>query len=142
MKCRALIPPFFLDCVVAIGVVVSTTVVTETKTAPKVETRWTASGFLYCDFVENIDEKKTSWYRVYLVTNRHVLENKKLVHLRFNPTDKNPAQEIPLPLHKADGSLDWTAHPDPNIDVAVVRVSTQFLKAQGIHFSVSRATPT
>jgi hypothetical protein len=88
MKTRALIPPFFLDCVVAIGVLV-----TGAQGVPK--TKWTASGFLYGDFVKKVDEK-SSEYGVYLVTNRHVLDNKQLVFLRFNPREDKPAQEIPV----------------------------------------------
>lgn len=122
----ALIPPFFLDCVVAIGVL--------TMGANGVpETQWTGSGFLYGDFVRE-HEPSLKEFRVYLVTNRHVLENQKQVQLRFNPTETKTAQEFPLPA-RADGSLDWTAHPDPNIDVAVVRINTQFLDARKINYN-------
>ena len=59
----ALIPRFFLDCVVAIGV-----------PSGKKQVGWIASGFLYGDFFKK-DKKEQNLYHVYLITNRHVLKN-------------------------------------------------------------------
>ena len=58
----ALIPPFFLDCIVAIGLV-----------ADDGSHQWKASGFLYGSFIEDRPQTEKS-YHVFLVTNRHVVE--------------------------------------------------------------------
>src|SRR5438445_5964918 len=70
--CLALIPPFFLDCVVAIGV--ATPVLLPDGTVKR-EIKWTASGFLYGDFVEKVSEKESRYRGPYLVTNRHVINS-------------------------------------------------------------------
>lgn len=58
----ALIPPYFLDCLVAIG------------SPSPVGTQWVGTGFCYMDVVESEGDQKKG--RTYLVTNRHVLEGR------------------------------------------------------------------
>ena len=58
----ALIPPFFLDCVVAVGF--------PDEDGGK---KWSASGFLYGKLVEEGSAKEKT-YEIFLVTNRHVFE--------------------------------------------------------------------
>jgi hypothetical protein len=110
-----LIPPFFLDAVVAID-------------------DWVASGFLYARY-QNTNEKGKS-YRTYLVTNRHVFDSLKIAFLRFNPIGGNPAREFIAPLFGNDGNQLWFAHPDPEIDVAVLGVNTTALEREGIQFGL------
>lgn len=117
----ALIPPFFLDCVVAIGLLASD----GTK-------RWVASGFLYGDLIEPVTGTEKH-YRVSLVTNRHVFEGLEKAYVRFNPEADEPAREYEIELRKPDGKLLWSAHPDPEIDVAVVIINTDFLKKEKIN---------
>ncbi|MFI5258991.1 MAG: serine protease [Candidatus Limnocylindrales bacterium] len=116
----ALIPPAFLDAVVAIGF-------------PREDekTQWAASGFLYGQFFEKIDEG-TSRYRTYLVTNRHVLENERTVVLRFNPEADEPAREYRADLVDTSGQAVWAPHPDGRIDVAVLTVSVEYFRNQGV----------
>jgi hypothetical protein len=68
----ALIPPFFLDCVVAIGF-----------DSPQ-GINWGATGFLYASFQKQLDENRKE-YMIWLVTNKHVLLGQKKIWLRFNP---------------------------------------------------------
>ncbi len=118
----ALIPPFYFDCVVAIG-----------KPAGH-EIAWVASGFLYGEFLRVEGDRK--WYNVFLVTNRHVFQGLKQVFLRFNPKgDGEPAKQYPLSLLDASSKQLWTAHPHPEIDVAVRRVNVNLLGQEGIQFS-------
>jgi hypothetical protein len=85
----ALIPPFFLDCVVAIG-----------RVSREGRMRWGASGFLYGDFVAQITPTQQR-YRVFLGTNRHVLEPKSSPspawYLLDLLTCAEPAHETPAP---------------------------------------------
>ncbi len=123
----ALVPPFFLDCVVAIGI-----------TNREGTKQWIASGFLYGDLIEKISETE-SRYRIYLVTNRHIFEGRKKVSVRFNPEKAEPAREYDLLLQKPDGTPTWFGHSDPAIDVAVIQINAPFLKEQGIKFSFFRS---
>jgi S1-C subfamily serine protease len=121
----ALVPPFFLDCIVAIGLITDT------------GTQWNASGFLYGEFLETSGDKKR--YEIYLVTNRHVVESKeKQLVLRFNPETETAAREFPINL-KHDGFPIWLSHPDKEIDVAVIPINAQLLKHEGIKFNYFRS---
>lgn len=120
----ALIPPFFLDCVVAIGFKGSNDKVT-----------YQATGFLYGHFVkEEADKRKT--YRPYLVTNRHVFERETKAFIRFNPESGESAREYQLDLVDNSGQRTWFAHDDRGIDVAVIGINGQHLQAEGIRFGL------
>jgi hypothetical protein len=114
----AVIPPFFLDCVVAIGLLADG------------KTTWVASGFLYARVLAQENEQVT--FIAYLVTNRHVLENHDRVKLRFNPQGDEPAREYDLQLTGPEGAQLWTAHPDPEVDVAVIPVNYGMLQQQAM----------
>lgn len=123
----ALLPPSFLDSAVAIGF-----------RDRKDSTRWLASGFLYGDFIEKVDEE-TNKYLVYLVTNRHVFEDARTAYLRFNPMKGRQAREYTLQLISDKGGQLWQPHPDPEIDIAVIRVYAPKLREDGIQFSYYRS---
>lgn len=158
----ALIPPFFFDCVVAIG----ERPLVEEKT-PDGKTRGkrggfdpAASGFLYADFIEKVDEEQKR-YRIYLVTNKHVIQgveqretqrisefvSKGLVgkeelvpvaYLRFNAPKNAPAQDnIETVLRRRDGGSDWLVHSE--VDVAIAPVSPEFLQKGSVEFGVFRS---
>ncbi len=63
----ALIPPFFLDCVVAIG-----------KQSAKGERLWIASGFLYAYYLGPGLAGGEKSYRVFLISNRHVFADQDI----------------------------------------------------------------
>ncbi len=117
-----LIPPRFLDCVVAIG------------TGPEDARQWVGSGFLYGQFIRRVSDKQKS-YRVYLVTNRHVVRDLTGLWLRFNPEGSEGPQDYELELHDSDGRPLWVGHPDPAIDVAVAPIDYDFLKGHAIQVS-------
>ncbi len=118
----ALIPPFFIDCVVAIGVL--------RDTLP----RWIGTGFLFGYMVEKTADN-TNNYRVYLVTNKHVLNGQESILVRFNPTTDQPAKDYHAPLMNSDKSLIWIGHSDPEIDVAVLRVDIGAVRKEGMKCS-------
>ena len=102
----SLIPPSFLDNVVALG-----------ASDDQGKVTFKASGFLYGQPSEELGK-----YYVYLVTNRHVVDGMRKPIIRFNAPVGLPAKVLPLP--PKDGSSDdhWTYHPDPEVDVAVLLV--------------------
>jgi len=120
----ALIPRFFLDCVVTIGVPLE-----------KKQIRWIASGFLYGDFFKK-DEKGENLYHVYLVTNRHVFGELKKVLLRFNPKGKEAAKPYLLELVDTSSKKKlWAPHPNPSIDIAVTTINVKLLHDEEIQFA-------
>jgi S1-C subfamily serine protease len=120
----ALIPPFFADCVVAIGI----------DSLNGDERTWVASGFLYGDYVRD-NKDGTKQYRVYLATNRHVFENLPNVYLRFNPISNEPAREYPLSLLDKNGAKLWFPHPKAEVDVAVIPINIKLLRKHAMQVS-------
>lgn len=115
----ALIPPLFINCVVAIG-----TSVNEQK-------QWIGTGFLFGNLFERTDDGQNT-YKVYLVTNKHVLGNLDLIFIRLNKQNNISATDYPIPLKNETGSLLWTGHPDPEIDVAVLLLNINVAREQGM----------
>lgn len=120
----ALIPPFFLDCVVALGVKNN-----DTKTS------WVGTGFLYARL--NKIEKEERLYNVFLVTNKHVLGDKKNVLVRFNPQDNKPSEDYNIILVNKNNKPLWTGHPD--VDIATIMIDFQFLIDRKIQFQCFRS---
>jgi hypothetical protein len=110
----ALIPPFYLDCVVAIG-----------TTDAAGNHRWVASGFLYG---VRLPDGEPRTHQVYLVTNRHVLAELPHAYLRFNPQADKPARELNLSLFDDNGEPLWFCHPDAEVDVAVAPINFDLLE--------------
>lgn len=112
----ALIPPFFIDCVVAIGA------------DDGGNRKWIASGFLYGYLITPKDFGEKPLYRVYLVTNRHVFEGLSKAYLRFNPQTDEPAKEYVLDIVDEKNTPIWFANPKPEVDVAVISINIQLLR--------------
>lgn len=140
----ALIPPFYLDCVVALGRKDLIPTPPAPPGAPVQPPRYgpwipEASGFLYGKFLKKEDEQHNS-YNVYLVTNRHVVEEHEQfakggpLWVRFNLTTAGSAREYDIPLRDAQGKPQWHFHPNPLVDIAVIPINTDFLKGQGARF--------
>lgn len=117
----ALIPPFFLNTVVALG-----------EKSPDGSIKSTATGFLYGHPSGDTDESGAKRYYIFLVTNRHVFnraaERGDTLHARFNKSSETGTNVYPIKL--ADAS--WTVHPSPDADVAVLSVNPTTMKADGI----------
>jgi Trypsin-like peptidase domain len=122
----ALIPPFFLDAVVAVGF------------GADDKPTYQATGFIYGHFTKQTDENQKG-YHTYLVTNRHVFEGKTEAFVRFNPESGEPAREYKLDLVDASKKPKWLAHQDSAVDVAVIGIKGQLLRDQGIRFALFRS---
>lgn len=117
----ALIPPFFLDCVVSIGIL-------DQQNNP----RWIGTGFLVGRPITNDQGVKV--YHTFLVTNKHVLANKKNILVRFNTTQGTNIIDYPIDL-EPNNSPVWIGHPSQEIDVAVFNVNPDVLKNDEVKFS-------
>ncbi len=124
----ALLPPDFLDAVVALG-----------TTKPDGSTRFTATGFLCSYPVGETDGKPD--YGLFLVTNRHVIEGVNSLKARFNRPIGSESKVYEVPLTATNGFPIWTVHPDDNCDVAVVGLSYSILQADGIDVNFFHSTP-
>lgn len=123
----ALIPPFFLDCVVAIGFLASTGT-----------TDVMATGFLYGQPIQQqnvLEPNKEQLYSVYLVTNRHVFEGHDKTFIKFNPQGNEPTRDFELNLTDTNKQNIWFTHPDPAIDIAIISINAQVLKKENVEFS-------
>lgn len=120
----ALIPPFFLDCVVAIG-----TLNDESKKV------WLGTGFLLGK-LSKVNEDGTKNYTPYLVTNKHVLKNLDKIVVRFNPQSDQAAKDFVIDKKDSKGKLIWTGHSNPNYDVAVIRLNGDVLQKEGLKFGL------
>lgn len=118
----ALIPPIFIDCVVAVGTIIEE------------QTKWVGTGFLFGNLFEKAADGLNK-YTVYLVTNKHVLKNLDIILVRFNPQTDQPAKDYPAQLKDKDGKQLWTGHPDPDIDVAVLGVNINQVREEGMKCS-------
>ena len=119
----ALLPPGFMDAVVALGVM-----------GPDGTFRGTATGFLYGNPTGELDESGESLFSIFLVTNRHVIEGVEELASRFNQSMSTESRMYPIPLRDPDNSIRWTVHPDPNCDVAVIPINAKLLGEDGIHY--------
>lgn len=130
----ALVPPFFIKAVVALGFVQINPSVTPATT------KWVneGTGFFYGYLVENHEDVHQRKYELYLVTAKHVVAGHLTtrtddMHVRINPDDRSsPVKSFVVPRSPSAGQNTWFYHPDPKIDVAAVRIDPSFLKNQGI----------
>jgi len=132
----AILPPVFLNRVVAIG--------RKEMSPGPMQGQWVpeASGFLYGDFVAKVNEKENN-YTLYLVTNRHVIEDHiaatpgPLV-VKFNMKSGQAARTYDIDLVQ-QGKPVWRSHPNQAIDIAVIRLNAQFLVQEGASFDHFRS---
>lgn len=116
----ALIPPFFLSTVNAIGEITQHGIA------------WLGTGFLYGDLeAEKINDQDS--YQVYLVTNKHVLNKKESIVLKFDTTDPaKPSILYSLSLFDGNGNAIWTGHPNPIVDIAIIHINPNTIREESV----------
>lgn len=117
-----LLPPIYLNAVVSI----------EKETGDD-NFQSIATGFLVGFLTGGKSAEDEALYRVYLVTNRHVLEGKSQIILRFNIIGQ-VAKRYPVELIDKNGKKQWLAHPNEKVDISVILIDTKYLKEEGIEF--------
>ena len=138
-----MLPPFFRDTVVALGI-----------KSPKGDFAATGTGFIYGHPTDTSDEEGKKKYRLYLVTNRHVIEGVMeqgpVMHARLNSKSGTEPKLIPLPLVQDGSPNPLVFLPESQEDIGVIYVDVQAFNdaeldyrffAGGQHtFSSQRAT--
>lgn len=122
----ALIPPYFMDSVVAVG-----------DRRPDGSVQWVASGFFYGRELPG-QTGDTRIFRTYLVTNRHVRDVLSNPVIRANPKGSAPATEHRIELVTPDGGPNWFDHPDPAVDVSIAGVALDGLREAGYEIAFIR----
>ena len=116
----ALIPPFFLDCVVSIGV------------QGLNGASWIGTGFIVGRPTTNEAGEKV--YHTFIVTNKHVINGKKNILLRFNTLQGTQVIDYPVEL-EINGELIWVGHISTEVDIAVFNINPDVLKKDSAVFS-------
>ena len=117
----ALLPPMFLNTVVALGCPDENQGI-----------RFSATGFLYAYPTGEVDKNGDKTFWTFLVTNRHVFEkifqDSEVLSTRFNKRDATGSGEYSV----ARKNADWTSHPNPECDVAVLGVNPDKFREDNI----------
>lgn len=115
----SLIPDTFKNAVVSIGV--------KNENGNII---WTGTGFLLC---RTLKEGGQNDYP-FLVSNRHVFNNKQSIIIRLIKKDTGEFAILDLPLLDAGGKPLFHTHSNPNIDIAVLPLDVDMLNAHSILF--------
>ena len=109
----ALLPPWSLDAVVAIGV--------DVDDNPS-KRSWIGTGFLYGFRYQSNDDESKDVFLTYLVTNAHVLQGHEVVWVKFNRPDVAAgSKDFSLRLKQQDRNLVY-AHPVADVAVAPIAI--------------------
>lgn len=106
----AIIPPFFMDAVVALGV-----------EFPDKTKHWIGTGFLVGRKELENPDKST----VYVITNKHVVQNQNLLYVRFNNNGAVGVKDLPMSLYNTDGTKGFSEHPFPSVDIVAIQIIPQ-----------------
>ena len=105
----AIIPPFFLDAVVSLGVE------DPNMTGRKI---WVGTGFLV-GRKETTDPNQST---IYVVTNKHVVEKQSMLYVRFNQVGNKGVEDLPMPLINKKGEPLFSKHPNNCIDIVAIQI--------------------
>lgn len=111
----SIIPNNFINSVVAIGV--------QRQCNGHIEKLWIGTGFLVSMQEPNNIQTST----VYLITNKHVLNGKSTVYLRFNSILGSFVKDYEIQLMDGFGKKTYTEHPDAEVDIIAIQLNPQCL---------------
>lgn len=129
----ALLPPFMMDSVVALGAILN---VNPPGQPPNIQWVTLGTGFFYGYKIKDDPDPKKRQYAIYLVTAGHVVsEFGKSGHgdlqIRINSKDPLSSQTFSIPEKPPEGAGTWFYHPKfnpaspadpPGYDIAAVRI--------------------
>jgi hypothetical protein len=119
----ALLPPFYLDSVVAIGVGDDVT-----------KRQWIGTGFIYGNLIARAKPDSGKRYNLWLVTNKHVLASLHAVYVKLNSAGDPNSKDYRVPLVAKNGKALWVAHPGADTDVAAIWANAGFLAQEKLKF--------
>lgn len=111
----SIIPNNFVNAVVAIGV--------EQQCNGYIEKLWIGTGFLVSMQEPNNIQTST----IYLITNKHVLNGKNTVYVRFNSISGTFVKDYEIQLIDGLGRKTYTEHPDAEVDIIAIQLNPQCL---------------
>ena len=112
----ALIPQFFMEAVVSIGIRNRNVI------------NWIGTGFFV---VKPLVEDK---YQPFMVTNKHVLEGNENIVIRMKENTTGELKILDMPLKDAGVKL-YSVHEDKDVDIAVVLLNGGFITENNLQFS-------
>lgn len=89
-----------------------------------------ASGSLIGFLVKKVKDPTRRRYRIFLLTNRHVFDDREKIWLRFNKKGGGIAR-FPVRL-LSDSQLLWLTHKNKKVDIAMLTISASFLKEKQV----------
>lgn len=116
----AIIPDFYLNSVVAIGI---------TTVGDRIV--WIGTGFFAG---RSVDSEKPNEVRPFLITNKHVFANHKQVVIRMRKSDSEDLQVVNVNLRDNNGQVLYKTHNNKAIDIAVLPLSALFIQANNLDF--------
>lgn len=108
----AIIPPFFMESVVALGMEL-----------PDKSKYWIGTGFL----VGRKEESDPKQSTVYIITNKHVVKNQKLLYVRFNNSRESGVKDLPMPLVDQNDVPIFSKHPLKDVDIVAIQIIPQVI---------------
>ncbi len=112
----ALIPQFFIDAVVSIGVQNGT------------QTVWIGTGFFAMRKVD-VDGNAIPM----LITNKHVVQGQNMIVLRFTDKSDGSLKEVPAQVTE-NGLPIYKTHPDSTVDIAVLQLNGGYITENNFAF--------
>lgn len=116
----AIIPQIYNDATIVIGIKDSTG-----------NTIWLATGFMVGRF-EGIDSQGNERFTVYLITNKHVVNNFTDIELQYNLN--NNAANVSLQLLNKEKKL-YSGHPNQDVDVVAININIAQAVQNGINIT-------
>jgi len=107
----AIIPKFFIDAVVSLGI-----------NTPDNRKHWIGTGFL----VGKKERNNPSTSTIYLITNKHVIEQQPKIFVRFNALAGDFVKDYPIELYR-NGQPLFSTHPNPQTDIIALQIIPQTL---------------
>jgi len=107
----AIIPSFFMDAVVALGIDIGE----NTK-------HWVGTGFL----VGRKERDNSGRCTVYIITNKHVVKNQKLLYVRFNNSGSIGVKDLQMPLENLN-LYNYSEHPNSPVDIVAIQILPQVI---------------
>ena len=103
----AIIPQFFMNAVVALGIEL-----------PNNNKHWIGTGFI----VGRKEKYNPTLSTYYIVTNKHVVDGQSMILVRFNTKEENFVKDYKINLMDKNNKPVYSIHPNKDTDVAAIQI--------------------
>lgn len=107
----AIIPNFFMNAVVAIGI-----------DKPNGGKHWIGTGFI----VGRKEKEEVNLSTYYIITNKHVIKEQSQIYIRFN-SKKSFVRDYKVDLYDEKGQAQYSAHPHAKTDIVALQIMPKTL---------------